>query len=454
MHWVVLLVASLIFYGWMNPKLPLLLLSILLVQYCLAILIARHTNNLTRKIYLFFSIFLSISILFFFKYTHFFLQAITPFQPKEYAIPEHIFTVFSDMILPLGISFFTFQIMGYVIDVYKGKIKPEYNFGILAVFISFFPQLIAGPIEKAQTLLPQIRTPCNVTYDVTINNLLLFMWGFFKKLVIADRIGIIINPIYTNPEQFSGWQMIIAAVLFFFQIYCDFSGYIDIARGSAGMLGVQLTPNFKQPYLATSVKDFWNRWNITLSNWFKEYIYIPLGGNRRGPLKTGRNIIIVFLISGIWHGSGWNFIVWGLLHGIWIISENYLFFRYIRLYKKGISNLTTVLCWMVTFIFLCSSFVIFRASSLSDAWLIISKSIRLHSSQFLFLIQTPINKFDTSVLVIALALLLIVDIAYVNKHLHTTNKHPLVVWGAILLLMLSIMNFGIFEQQAFIYFDF
>jgi D-alanyl-lipoteichoic acid acyltransferase DltB (MBOAT superfamily) len=223
------------------------------------------------------------------------------------------------IILPIGLSFHTFQSLSYVIEVYKGHQKAERHLGIYALYVMFFPQLVAGPIERPQNLLHQIREQHIIKYDRVIYGLELMLWGFFQKIVVADRLSLMVNPIYNHVHDYNGLSLIIATLFFSIQIYCDFAGYSNIAIGSAKILGFSLMNNFKQPYLASSVTDFWRKWHISLSTWFRDYIYIPLGGNRVGKFKLYRNILITFLISGLWHGANWTFIIWGALHGTYII---------------------------------------------------------------------------------------------------------------------------------------
>lgn len=250
----------------------------------------------------------NLMILFFFKYFDFVISNINSIL---YTLNIEIFEPAFDVILPVGISFYIFQAIGYIIDVYRGEIRAEKNFFKYALFVSFFPQLVAGPIERSKNLLHQIDVPQKFSFERMREGLLVMLWGYFLKIVIADRIAIFVDKVYGNYMLYEGIYLSVASILFAFQIYCDFAGYSIIAIGVAKILGFQLMENFNAPYLAQSVSDFWRRWHISLSSWFRDYVYIPLGGNRRGKGKRYVNLLVVFIISGLWHGANWNFVVWG-----------------------------------------------------------------------------------------------------------------------------------------------
>jgi D-alanyl-lipoteichoic acid acyltransferase DltB (MBOAT superfamily) len=261
-----------------------------------------------RKLWVALSFILNLSILFFFKYFDF---AVKNINVVLSALNISILEPGFDVLLPVGISFYTFQALSYTMDVYRGEIYAEKNPAKYALFVSFFPQLVAGPIERSKNLLIQINERHYLEYDNVKNGLLIMVWGYFQKIVVADRAAILVNNVFENYENYAGFQIVIAAVLFAVQIYCDFAGYSSIAVGAAKVMGFRLMTNFREPYFAVSVRDFWSRWHISLSTWFKDYLYIPLGGNRKGPLRKYFNIIVTFLVSGFWHGADWNYIVWG-----------------------------------------------------------------------------------------------------------------------------------------------
>ena len=270
---------------------------------------------------------------------------------------------------PVGISFYTFQTMAYVIDVYRGEIAAEKNPRSYALFISFFPQLVAGPIERAGNLLGQLKEKHTKSRAALVNSAWLILRGFYKKVVVADYLAVYVDKVYSSPEKAGGIGAVLGTVFFAIQIYCDFSGYTDIARGAARMMGIRLMENFRHPYRAVSIQDFWRRWHISLTRWFTDYVYIPLGGNRKGFVKQCRNILIVFLLSGFWHGASWNFVVWGMIHGIYMTAA--LVMTRIRKGKRTL--LPPVAGWVVTLLLVNVAWVFFRAPSLAGAWQILKQ---------------------------------------------------------------------------------
>lgn len=311
---------------------------------------------------------INLTILFFFKYYGFFTESIVQGAALlgiKAALPA------IDVLLPVGISFYTFQAIGYTIDVYRGEIPVEKNPFRYALFISFFPQLVAGPIERSSNIIPQLYAPHSFDYQRVRRGLSVMLWGFFLKMVVADRLAIFVNGAYESYAQQGGLILIVAAVFFAIQIYCDFAGYSIIALGASEVLGIRLMKNFRQPYLALSIQDFWRRWHISLSTWFRDYIYISLGGNRKGRARKYLNNLLTFLASGLWHGANWTFVMWGFLHGFWIILGDAL--RPVRaafcskLHWKQNSVLRTVCRWSFTFSFVVFAYIFFRAASISEA---------------------------------------------------------------------------------------
>ena len=316
-RWLVLLVASFYFYMVWRPAFVLLILLTVTIDYVAAMLLVRTASPGRRKLLLASSITANMGILAYFKYTNFALDSVRAASDAMglgWTIPVY------DIILPIGISFHTFQSVGYAIDVYRGVLRPEHRYPRFALFVMFFPQLVAGPIERAPRLLTQLQKPTEFDYDRAAEGIKRIVWGMFKKVVIADRLAGYVNVVYGDPARFDGVALTVATYFFAFQIYADFSAYSDIALGSARVLGFDLMENFRRPYFARSVEEFWRRWHISLSTWFRDYLYIPLGGNRLGGWRTHVNIFIVFLISGLWHGSNWTYVVWGALHGTWIVA--------------------------------------------------------------------------------------------------------------------------------------
>jgi alginate O-acetyltransferase complex protein AlgI len=317
-RWLWILVASYFFYAYGHAEYLWIILLTTGVDYVVARLIDRSDDPRRRKLLLALSLSLNLGVLFTFKYFNFFNEsfgAVFHLFGASYQISA--FT----LALPVGISFYTFQSMAYTIDVYRGKLRAEKRAGVFATFVAFFPQLVAGPIERAPHMLPQYRRRLHFDEERTVEGLRRILWGFFKKVVIADRLAIYVNAVYSAPQSYSGFPLIVATIFFAFQIYCDFSAYTDIAIGVARIMGFDLMENFRQPYFARSVREFWARWHISLSTWFRDYLYIPLGGSRVPFPRHLLNLFIVFLVSGLWHGASWTFVIWGGLHGFYVVAE-------------------------------------------------------------------------------------------------------------------------------------
>ena len=325
-RWLLLWVVSYFFYMCWNPKYILLLLFTTGISYICARVMERQADKAGKKRTLILGLVCCLGVLFVYKYLNFSME-----------IVEDIFNLFSvktnassiDILLPVGISFYTFQTVSYLADVYKGEAKAEHNFGVYAAFISFFPQLVAGPIERTGNLLKQIKGEHIFSYENATYGLKRIAWGYFKKCVIADTVAIYVDIIYNNVGSYTGFSLLLATVLFAMQIYCDFSGYSDIALGSAKLLGINLTENFRCPYMSTSVKEFWSRWHISLSSWFRDYVYIPLGGNRKGLARQLFNIMVVWMLTGLWHGANWNFVLWGVYYGVLLMIEKLFLLKWL-----------------------------------------------------------------------------------------------------------------------------
>lgn len=346
-RWALLLAASWLFYFSWDPMAGLLLVITTAATWLCALGISRGR---ARRFLLFAALCASLGVLIVFKYTGFFASVIRLEDPVT-------------LMLPVGISFYTFQTMAYVLDVYRGRINAERHFGYYALFVTFFPQLVAGPIERPERLIPQLRSERKLSPELCKTGGKLLLTGYFKKVVVADTLAPLVDAVFAEPGAASGPGVILATVLFGIQIYCDFSGYTDIARGSARLLGVELTENFDRPYSAMSVRDFWRRWHISLTSWFTDYVYIPLGGSRRGLARQLFAVTAVFLLSGLWHGAGWSFVLWGALHGLFMIAE-------ILVYRnkngRGFGRALTLLL-------VFAAWLPFRAQSLSDAAELISR---------------------------------------------------------------------------------
>jgi len=317
-RWMFLLAASYYFYMCWKMEYIVLIVISTLVDYYAGLAMGRTEEKAKRKKFLVLSLISNLGILFAFKYFNFFnesARATFAYFDLTYNIP------YFDVLLPVGISFYTFQTLSYTIEVYRGKQKPETHLGIFALYVSFFPQLVAGPIERSTNLLPQFYKETSFTYRNTADGLKLIVWGLFKKVVIADRIGVMVATIFNNPHQYSGVEYILGASLFAYQVYCDFSGYSDIAIGTAQIFGIKLMTNFRRPFHAISLAELWQRWHISLSTWFRDYLYIPLGGSRKGVVRTYFNVFMIFFVSGLWHGAAWTYVLWGSVHGVFMALE-------------------------------------------------------------------------------------------------------------------------------------
>ncbi len=373
LRWVLLLAASYYFYMSWNPKLVFLILFTTATSYLAALGVQRAGTQTGRRLCLAAGVGLSLLCLFFFKYFNFFSQSVTAFL-RSISLPVGDFTL--QVMLPVGISFYTFQTLSYVIDVYRGQMKAERHFGIYALYVSFFPQLVAGPIERAVTLLPQFHQRHTPNWDGISYGCHQIAWGLCKQVVVADTAAVYVNRVYGDLNGCGPMAYVIATLLFAFQIYCDFSGYSDIALGSARLLGFRLMQNFNCPYLSASIKEFWRRWHISLSTWFQDYVYIPLGGSRCGRARHLRNLFLTFLVSGLWHGAEWTFVIWGVLFGLFSMAEVFLLPRLDRWQRSlsvGAARAVTAVRWLVCFGMVCLCWVFFRADTLSDALLILRR---------------------------------------------------------------------------------
>lgn len=311
-RWVLLLISSYYFYMSWNPRYVVLILFTTAVSYAAALLLEKYRNRASRNVILAGTLISCLGVLFFFKYFNFASESVAAVA-RYFSFSMQPITL--KLLLPVGISFYTFQTLSYVIDVYRGEVKAERNFGIYAAFISFFPQLVAGPIERTANLLPQIKSEKKFDYDLAMHGARQMLWGFFKKVAVADVAATYVNTAYDTLHSCTGFDLCAAILFFSMQIYCDFSGYSDIAIGTAKLFGINLMTNFKSPYFSTSIKEFWSRWHISLSTWFRDYVYIPLGGSRCSKLRNSFNLLVTFLASGLWHGANWTFVVWGGIHG-------------------------------------------------------------------------------------------------------------------------------------------
>ena len=368
---LLVLLSSYIFYGWWDFRFLALIFISTVCDYLIGLYLASSVYKKNKKILLFCSIFINLSLLGFFNYYNFFIESWINFS---YSLGYEIKNVWAlSIILPVGISFYTFQTMSYTIDIYRNKLSPTKDFISFASFVSFFPQLVAGPIERASNLLPQILKKRDFSYKQGIQGFRLIVWGLFKKVVVADKLAPIVENIFSNYQDFEGGTLWLGVIYFAFQIYCDFSGYSDIAIGLSKLFGIELMSNFKFPYFSRNIGEFWRRWHISLSSWFRDYIYIPLGGSKKGKWKSIRNILIIFIISGFWHGANWTFIIWGLYHSIlfipsFIFKANRKFVNSVIAEKGLLPSLRETFQVLVTFLLITIGWVFFRNKTLNDSF--------------------------------------------------------------------------------------
>ena len=458
-RWVLLLAASCIFYMAWNPWLIMLIAFTIAVNYFASIAISVSRGKRRKKRYLIAAMVINFSLLFIFKYLGFMnstMLALFDNWPVEAV----------NIILPMGISFYTFQAAAYTIDVYRGDIKAERHFGIFMLFIMFFPQLVAGPIERSKNLLPQFYEKHRFDFERAVSGVRIMLWGFFKKIVIADRVAIAVNTVFNSAGSYSGLYLVLASVMFCFQIYCDFSGYSDIARGCARVLGFRLMDNFQNPYLAKSIKEYWRRWHISLSTWFMDYIYIPLGGNREGTAKKYRNLMITFLVSGLWHGANWTFVIWGALHGFYQVfgQMTYGFRKKIKkaLHVDG-TPVMNLISMIITFALVAFGFILFRANTISDAVYII-KNLTADmdlwlTRQYFYEVITGmgLNLFEMAVCLSAILFLVISEALCGERSVYDVveSKNMAVRLIFYIVTAVFILAAGVYyEAGAFIYFQF
>lgn len=471
-----LLIASYYFYMCWNAKYAVLIAFSTIVTYLAGIFIEKASSVKIKKLIVAGSFIVNLAILFFFKYFDFFINNLNKFL--SLAGTETINNPF-DFLLPVGISFYTFQALGYTIDVYRGDIQAEKNPLLYALFVSFFPQLVAGPIERSKNLLGQLKKigekdymdgryfTCNA--DNIASGFTMMVWGLFMKMVIADRVAIFVDVVYSNLNVVGTFETFFAMIGFSFQIYCDFAGYSSIAIGAARVMGFDLMENFNTPYFATSIADFWHRWHISLSTWFKDYLYIPLGGNRKGKFRKYVNLMITFLVSGLWHGAGWHYVVWGGLHGFYQIIEDLLkpvwahFSRIFKIRKDTFSHHFGKV--FITFLLTSFAWIFFKASSLTQALCFIRRMFTgfnpwILSGDALFGFGLDIK--ESGILIFAICILFAVDLVRSHKgcdfgaFLLTQNLW--FRWLVLILLTVFVLVFGEygihFDSQQFIYFNF
>lgn len=440
-----LLIASYYFYMNWNPAYAILILTSTLLTYLCGIFVEKNDSDKhKKKLFLTISLIINFSILFIFKYFNFINDSV-------FAIMEYVGIRWSvpnlDVLLPVGISFYTFQAVGYSIDVYRGTIKAEKNFITYALFVSFFPQLVAGPIERAKNLLPQFYEEHKFDYNNVVEGLKLMLWGFFMKICVADTLSEYVNAVFNNVEHHNGTSLILATIFFTFQIYCDFGGYSNIAIGAARVMGFRLMENFHYPYFSLNIKEFWRRWHISLSSWFMDYVYIPLGGNRVKYPRHLLNLMITFLVSGIWHGANWTFVLWGALHGCYQVIGN-MFRKYIYT-PKYTTVISKVFSTLFCFFIVAFAWIFFRANNVNDAFLIIEK---IFTQQGLLFVDESSFVYGFA----GLFVLIIKDFKdNFNIDIHFMHsKYVVIRYISVVALITYILLFGAFGSGQFIYFQF
>lgn len=432
------------------------------LTYLSGILIGGGGKN--KKLWVALSFILNLFILFFFKYFDFALENI---NRVLYFCNQSVIHPKFDIMLPVGISFYTFQALSYTMDVYRDDIKPQKNFAKYALFVSFFPQLVAGPIERSKDLLGQIDEVNVFECKRVEQGLLLMAWGFFEKLVISDRAAIVVNQVYNNYQDYQGITLVFATILFSVQIYCDFCGYSDIARGAAMVLGFRLTKNFLQPYFSRTVAEFWKRWHISLTSWFRDYLYIPMGGNRKGKLQKYVNIMIVFGVSGLWHGASWSFVVWGMLNGLYQILGEITGPIRKKLEKQFLFEHQTfgrkLFQVLVTFLLINSTWIFFRAESLHQAMGIYRQIFAVFNPWILFdgtLFQLGLGEAEILIGALAIIVKIVCSVMgyYGKLYVVWDRQGNLTKWILAYGLIVSIIIFGIYGSEydsgQFIYFQF
>ncbi|MBL7863237.1 MAG: MBOAT family protein [Cyclobacteriaceae bacterium] len=441
-RWLHLLLASCVFYMFFVPAYILILLITILIDYFAGIWI-ENTTGPKKRWYLWISIISTCLVLFVFKYYNFFIDN---FNGLANLIGWNYSLTSLAIILPIGLSFHTFQSLSYVIEVYRGKQKAEKNFGIYSLYVMYYPQLVAGPIERPQNLLHQFRKEQKFKFANFFRGLRLMVYGFFLKLVVADRLAIYVNAVYNNSDQHGGATLALATAFFAFQIYADFAGYSSIAIGASRMMGIKLMTNFRRPYLSASVAEFWRRWHISLSTWFRDYLYISLGGNRVSSVfRRQFNLMITFLVSGFWHGANWTYVVWGGLNGVYLNVASALGLR------ASFGNALRPLKVLGVFVLICVTWIYFRAESIAQANAIGLKILQLEGPLFI-----PSDPEIFVYCVFSIAFLLSMEIGYESFYQKRRIRINVQRFANLLMLTLTlmIMLIGVFDGGQFIYFQF
>lgn len=449
-----------------RPAYILVLFVLIGIDFWVGLTMLKTPDKRKRKIYLTLSLLSNLSILFFFKYFGLFQESLNFLLDTVHA---GFHAPAWSLVLPIGVSFHTFQAMGYSVDVYEDRILPERNLGIFALFVFFFPQLVAGPIERAKRLIPQFYERHSFEIPRALDGLKLMAWGYFKKWVVADRLTLFVQVVYSHPTYYQGFPLMLATLLFAFQIYADFSGYSDIALGAAQIMGFRLVLNFNRPYSSKSVSEFWKRWHISLSSWFRDYVYIPLGGNRTVKWRWYYNILITFALSGLWHGARWNFLLWGVLNGFYLIGSIWTApIRKSIVSLIGISRLPVLHGWLqraITFSLICFSWIFFRANTFHDARYIAGHLFTGWGEFVHHLSELPYLKANVFLNQGPLEFLIAVFAVFFMEVVQAQNQDEDVRslcskqslwrrWMVYYVVCLSVLFLGVFRDVEFIYFQF
>ena len=442
-----ILIASYYFYGSWDERFLLLIIASSLVDFLCGRAIYHTKKQRVRRVYLVISLMFNLGLLGFFKYFNFFVDSFADFI-QLFGLSANQKTL--SIILPVGISFYTFQTLSYTIDIYRKRLEPVSNPLTFFAFVAFFPQLVAGPIERASNLLPQLQRKQKFDYNEAVSGLRFIIWGLFKKVVIADRLSFVVEQVYNNPEKFSGANLFIATIFFGIQIYCDFSGYSDIAIGSARLLGIRLMDNFRTPYFSVSFREFWQRWHISLSTWFRDYVYIPLGGNRVSQSRMLANLFITFLVSGFWHGANYTFLIWGALHGIALVLEKIAGKKRFQIpnWIRGIFVFTVVnLFW-----------IFFRAQNIHEAGLILERIFTFSSMENSLWSIIWVNNYEYALsILVGLVVFVFGEVIIGSKDVNVAflKFNPVGRRVVYYLIILVILAFGVLHTAPqFIYFQF
>lgn len=455
-RWSWLLAASCYFYMFFKAVYILILFFTIIIDYFAGILLENEQNAKRKKWWLIASLIANVGVLAVFKYYNFLngnLSGLCSMLGVKNQIP------YLSILLPIGLSFHTFQAMSYTIEVYRGNQKAERHFGIYSLYVMFYPQLVAGPIERPQNMLHQFYEKHFFDYQRVVEGLRMMLWGMFKKVVIADRLSLFVDMVFDHPNDYHGFQTILATIFFSFQIFCDFSAYSDIALGSAKVMGFDLMVNFNRPYFSKSISEFWRRWHISLSTWFRDYLYFSLGGNRVSKTRSYFNQFIVFTVSGLWHGANWTFVIWGALHGFYLIfARGTETFRTKIRAVTGISKnefVNKLVQSSITFVLVAFAWIFFRAADFSTAVTIIKNSLHVSKNQLgLYMLGKDTYNFVLCFVFIALmeGMHWLMRKGDVNELL---NKQPATLrWLVYVLFVLLIINFGVLGDKQFIYFQF